>query len=465
MAASFNEMKALVACYASMYTLPNEEISLVAFGMDSQGSAREITTFTVPQSGSVDSLNRTLDDLEIRNAKQTRTYFKPLADYLSQRLKSVRLEPVILVISDGKSDAPEDARHGRINFREIPFESFGRRGVYAAPAVTGWRVAVEGGASLDLTLLFKHPLPANEKDTRLSGPVPECLVDPDLVFEAGDTVTLKPGFNPFSSTVEGALTLKVKNECVSRFRSFRAELRRGNDIIKIGTVTNMSVNPEPSDLSLPFTLSRSGLESSDAIVQLVLDQGNTERTIYATRPSRVALKEISYLSAYGVFWGVMLAAVLLLVFLGMATVTRKRTHQRHQPQLIGVMGGNAVALGPNQRIEIGGAGSTLQIPGVEDGIVLGSIESTAMKGKLAVLPAEGFRMKVNGFESTGSSEYVLGTPLQFAKDGATYDVTLHSSAGSGGFAAQRPSGKPTDFDFFSDFGHSGGAGGSDHTYI
>jgi VWA domain-containing protein len=472
-AGSFNEMKALVSCYAKMYTLPGEEISLVAFGINAQGSAREIATFTVPQSRSISILNRALDDLEIQNPAETRTYFKPLADYFNQRLKTVRLEPVMLVISDGKSDGFEDARLGRIGFREIPFESFGKRGMYAAPGVSGWRVAVQGGAGLDLTALFKQRIFPNQPNqpSALSDVVDECLVDPALLFETSDTVTLKPSLNPFSKSVEGTLNMTVRNECVSRFRSFRVELRRGNEVHELGTASNMSVNPEPSDLSFTFRQDASGIEMSEAVAQIVLNQGDTERTIYAVKPSRIVLKEISYMSAFGLYWGGVLAIAVVGLSFFVIGKRRWRARENDQPQLIGAMGGNSIALSPNQRVEMGGAGTALQVPGVGEGIILGSIESTSVRGKFTVQAADRFRMKVNGFESMGSSDYMLGSPLQFinTQDGAAYDVTLYSGNASGtSTGAGSDGGSFTDFQSFQDFGNSGSgqsdsfaAGGND----
>jgi len=467
---NFNEMKALVSCYAEMYTLPGEEISLVAFGINAQGSVREVATFTVPQSRSTGMLNRALNDLEIQNPAETRTYFKPLADYFNQRLRTVRLEPVMLVISDGKSDGFEDARLGRVNFREIPFESFGKRGMYAAPGVSGWRVAVQGGAGLDLTALFKQRIFPNQNTT--GDLIDECLVDPNLLFETSDTVILRRRFNPFSKSVEGTLTMTVKHDCVSRFRSFRVELRRGNEVQEIGSVSNMSINTEPSDLSFSFRRDASGVELSEAIVQLELDQGDTERTIYAVKPSRIVLKEISYMSAYGFYWGGALAVAVVMVSIFVIGTRRWRTREGGRPQLIGVMGGNSIALGPNQRVEMGGAGAALQVPGVGEGIILGSIESASVKGKFTVQSADRFRMKVNGFESMGSSDYTLGTPLQFIniQDGATYDVTLYSGNTSGASSNSDPeSGSFGGFQSFQDFSHSGSsqsdsfaAGGNDH---
>ncbi|MGA9773807.1 MAG: VWA domain-containing protein [Blastocatellia bacterium] len=452
---SFNEMKALVSCYAKMYTLPGEEISLVAFGINAQGATREVASFTVPQSRSTETLTHALNDLEIQNPAQTRTYFKPLADYFSQRLKTVRLEPVMLVISDGKSDGFEDARLGRVNFREIPFESFGKRGMYAAPGVSGWKVAVQGGAGLDLTTLFKQRVSPNliEIDE-----IPPCLVDPDLLFETSDTVTLKPSLNPFSNSVEGTLTMTVSHECVSRYRSFRVEIRRGNEVREIGAISNVSINVEPSELSFSLRQDASGVESSEAVVQLQLNQGDTERTIYAVKPSRIVIKEVSYMSAFGVYWGVALGAMVVLLSIFVIIMKRQHVRKSSQPQLIAVMGGSSVPLGPNQRVEIGGAGAALQVPGVGAGIILGSIESITAREKFTVQAADRFRMKVNGIESTGSSAYTLGTPLQFinTQDEATYDVTLYSGSAPGSFTNTDPDGGSfPGLPSFQDFSHSG----------
>lgn len=461
----FDEMKALLACYAAMYTLPGEEITLVAFGEDERGSVRELRTFTVPASGSTEILNGILDDLRIQNPRQTKTYFKPLADFLGQKLQDVYLQPVVLVLSDGISDGFADETSGLVSFHEIPFESFGTRGIYALPGVTGWKVAVQGTTGLDLSALFKQPLaqynPRSRTPQPLRSVIDPCLVDPPLIFETGEVIQLEPALNPIDDKYAGAILLRVRNECVSRFRSFRVEMRRGDEVQVIGVVSNMLINTQPTELRLDVSTKGGAAGEAEAIIQLVLDQSGTERTIYASKPSRVTLRKASYLGAHGLLLGGLLLALGVGLAIPIRAVRYRRAREQNRPEIVKVPGGSAVALARNQRAQLGGAGCELQVPGLPAGLVLASVQATEQKGRLIVQPADGFRMRVNGFDAIGSSEYALGSSLQFSNpiDGHVFDVPLYAGAGHDlGFGAGATSMDKTDFPSFPGFGGTGGTG-------
>jgi len=426
------DMKFLLARYAEMYTLPDEEISLVGFAFDESGSVKKLYTFTVPESGSTVILNHILDDLSIRHPSQTRTYFKPLADFLNEFLKEVRLQPIIMVVSDGKSDGFQDANRGIVDFREIPFESFAQRGVYAAPGMQNWKVAIAGGSGLDLTALFQKPITSQHKgghSPQLLGPVIEPeLIDPILLVETDETLKLRPTWNPFSRRVYGTLSIRVRNDRVTRFRTFRIELRKGNDTLPLGGKENALIDENPQTFDFPFAWETMKQEAIDAVVQVILEQGGgTTRTIYP-KPTTIKIKEVSYWAA---FWHLVLLISLAtptLVSIG-ALVLRSHVKREHnRPEIIKVLGGPSIPLARFQQIMIGGEGCQLVVPGVPAGTVLTTAERTGTRGVLIIRTLNGTKMKVNGADVTGSVAYHLGQPLQFiTADGNSYDVTLYSS--------------------------------------
>lgn len=425
-----DEMKALLACYAEMYALPNEEISLVVFGLDEAGSVRELRTFTVPPGGSTMTLNRLLDDLKIQDPQRTKTYFRPLADFLTQFLQKVHLQPVVLVVSDGKSDGFRDAAQGLVSFKEITFESLGKRGIYTAPGMRGWRVAIQGGSGLDLAALFQRPIGALGQRKPASQPlgpaIDPCLIEPELLVETDERIVLRPSWNPFAKVVSGSVALRVKNDCAARFRSFKVELRRAGQTLPVGNV-NTLINQELRSFSFPFVQAVNGVGMTEVALQVVLDQGGTTRTIYPTKPPAIALEEISYWSAFGAYWLAAGVGALLLAGGALTTTRRRLARERERPQVVKVLGGHGIPIARHYTVSIGGEGCALVVPGIAHGTVLATAEWAGVRGELTLRPEADYRMKVNGVDVIGSTNYRLGQPLQFiqVQTGTSYDVTLY----------------------------------------
>jgi len=112
----------------------------------------------IRQSGSTPILMHLLKDLHIQNPKRTKTYFRLIADFLNTYLKDVRLQPVVVVIFDGISDGlNNDGKSVKnLKFQEITFERFGKRGIYSALGISGWKIAIDGGKDLDLGILLSQ---------------------------------------------------------------------------------------------------------------------------------------------------------------------------------------------------------------------------------------------------------------------------------------------------------------------
>jgi hypothetical protein len=435
------QMKALLACYAARYTLAGEELSLLVFGSDAAGTVKELTTFAVPPEGATPPLTSLLDDLVVQHPQATKTYFRPLADAVNQLLRRVRLEPVLLVVSDGQSDAKQD----KVPFQEIPFESFGTRGIYSVPGVQAWKVAIQGGSGLDLAALFHKPL--SPHGTRTPVPLPRllraaidpCLLEPDLFVDTDERLVLQPRWWPFATMVEGVLTLRVRHACVARYRSFRVEVRRGEETWGVGRVEQVLIDQQPHPFSFPIVQPARGAGVAEAAVRLLLDQGGTTRTIYPQTPLRLTLEEVAYWAAYGRYWGIGGGMLLVVGGLTVGLVRRQRMQQRTQPEVITVLGGHGVPVRRGQAVAIGGVGCTLVVPGVAQGTVLAVAEWTGTRGMLTLRPGHDFRMQVQGVEVDGSITYRLGQPLRFVHstdNTTTYDVTLHpGTANAVGFGA------------------------------
>ena len=430
----------ILACYAEMYALPQEEISLIVFGLDEAGTVKALRTFTVPPSGATATLHALLHDLKIQNPQRTKTYFQPLADFLNQFLLGVRLQPVTLVVSDGQSDGRAHAKRGLTPPPDIPFESFGKRGIYSAPGVQGWRVAIAGGGGLDLTALFQKPMVPPTKKSQATAPqdsvIDPCLIDPDLVVETGERIVLWPHWNPFSGVAQGILSVWVGHTCVARFGAFTVELRHGNETLPVGRVAQTLIDQHPRRFTFP--VAARGAAPAEAVVQVSLDRGSTTRTIYPHKPSVVTLEKVSYFSA---FWRHIVVALLLLVTVCIvlppavrrvaAFIQQYRGKQRNRPEVIKVLGGPVVPLLRDQPVPIG-AGCPIAAPGMPRGVVLAVATWTGIRGVLTLRPGDGVRMRVNGVEVDGEAAYCLGQPLQFinAADGTTYDVTLYPGSSS-----------------------------------
>lgn len=440
------DMKSLMARYTEIYTLPGDEISLVVFAMDEAGSVKELRTFTVPQNGATDILNRLLDDLSIQNSQPTRTYFKPVADFLNQFLQNVRLDPVVVVISDGKSDGFADTAKGLVDFNEIPFESLGQRGVYAAPG-TNWKVAIAGGSDLDLTALFQNPLPRKagggqsgrgQRPYRLSPALDPDLIDPNLLVETDDTLILRPTWNPFSHQVHGTLSIFAHHASIARFRTFHVEIRRGKETLPLGSVDDL-IEPNAKAFAFPVTWEATAQDTGQAIVQILIDQGKTTRTIYPQRPATLKMKKISYWQAFGVPLLGVSVAVLGLGVLVTLTLQRRRQGELNRPEIIRTLDGQGIPLRRLQSITIGGEGCSVSMPDVPPGQILATAAWTGTRGQLTLQSEDGIRMKIDGRDVTGSTIYSLGQQLQLINaDGKTYDVPLHQgNSKSMGFGTTR----------------------------
>jgi len=422
------QMKALLACYAERYARPGEDVSLLIFGSDGAGTVRELQTFTVPPSGATTALTARLDTLAIQ--PPTLTYFRPLADYLRQFLLQVRRDPVLLVVSDGKSDA----RQGDVPFEEIPFESFGKRGVYRLPGSAYWKVAIQGGAELDLAPLFNKPLRPRSTPAAppLSAPRPPvlepCLFEPAFLVETDPRVVLRPRWWPWSQVVEGALTLRVRHDCVTRVRSFAVEIRQGGATWRLGQVAQAPIGPTPQSMTFPIARPTRGGGITEAVVQLLLDQDGSTRTLYPQQPPLVVFEEVAYWAAYGWSWGLGGVTLLGLGSWGVWLVCRRREQKRDRPEIIKILGGRAVPLRHGQTSTLGGEGCQLVVPGVPPGVTLVRATWTGVRGELLLSPEPGVSLQVNGSAIDGREVYRLGQPLVLLRpaEGMTYQVTLQA---------------------------------------
>jgi hypothetical protein len=427
---SLKQMKRLLACYAASYTTSGEEITLIAFAFDKQGGVRELRTFTVPANGSTDELNLILDDLAIQNPHETRTYYRPLADFLNGFLEKVRLSPVILVVSDGRSDGFADARNGLVSFREIPFASFAKRGLYRAPGVTGWQVAIQGGEGLDLTALFQRPIPDDPSALDLPlGPVlTPCLIDPEMRFKSAPELSLRPDWNPFHNIVHGVFRIQIHNECVTRLRSFTVEMRRGDDTIEIGKISSMPVDVTERSIDFPLTLAASGAEISDGSVQIRLHQGNGTRMVYPeSGASVIRIVEVPYWQAYGLYWS---AGLLLLIGTAILILRGKHAQQRrldNEPETLETAGDGSITLLPGRSYGIG-RGCPVHVPLAPAGAVIASITRGTRRGVFSVRPEPGYRVLIEGQESDAFDCFRAGMRLevQQLKDGARFEVPLYA---------------------------------------
>ena len=426
-------MKSFLACYAEMYALPGEDISLIIFAKDENGGVEELLTFTVPVSGSIVTLSRILDDLQIQDPRKTKTYFKPLADFLNQFLQRVRFQPVVLVVSDGKSDGFQDAIRGQVNFEEISFESLGRRGIYTVPGMQGWKVAIQGGSGLDLKALFQRPLAVRSKGSKAPSPlapvIDPCLIEPALLVETDESIILRPQWwNPFSGTVEGAVSIRVRNECaVNRFRSFSVQLRRGDEAVNLGKVNQTLIGSNLRSFAFPFSQPAAGANSTEVAIQVSLDEGSSIRTIHPHKPPVITLEEVSYLSAFGVYWGVLLCVLFSATGFAVFAIRQHQERAHNRPEVVKVLGGHGMPLFRHQPVSVGGEGYQIVVPGVGPRVILAFAEWTGTRGELTLRPSPGVVMKVNGVDVAGSGTYRLGQPIQFIDaHGTSYDVTLHA---------------------------------------
>ncbi len=434
-AAEIEQMKALLACYGEMYTLPGEEVSLIAFGLDKAGSVKELRTFTIPSNGSTEILDQLLEDQKIQDARETKTYFKPLADFLNGFLAHVRMEPIVITVSDGLSDGYKDLQNGLISFPEVPFESFGTRGIYSAPQMKDWRVGVQGGSGIDLSPLFQKPLVGTLRSRRegnaAARAVQPCLIDPQLVAQADPVLTLAPGWNPFGQTVHGKLALNVRNECATRFRSFKVELLLGETKYPIGSARNVLVDDKGQTLEFDVSLPNDGNSRQDGIIQLVLEQAAGNRTIYPQNPASIAVTRVGYVNQHAPVLGLLALGVVAVLAAALLFIRSRRVKERTSPEYVKITGGPAVALDRNRAISIGGDNCNLVIAGVPAGVTLAHAEWHGVRGQLHINAEPGVKMKIAGVEVEGNGVYRVEQTLQFTEPtNAIHEVILHTGGPS-----------------------------------
>jgi hypothetical protein len=246
--------------------------------------------------------------------------------------------------------------------------------------------------------------------------------------DTDETLKLRPTWNPFSRRVYGTLSIRVRNDRVARFRTFRVELRRSNNMFALGGKESVLIDENPQTFDFPVTWETVKQEAGDTVVQVILEQGGgTTRTIYP-KPTNIKIEKVSYWAA---FWHLVLLISLAtptLVSIGALVLRSHLKREHNRPEIVTVLGGPSIPLTRFQQIMIGGEGCQLMVPGVPAGTVLTTAEWTGTRGVLIIRTLNGAKMKVNGADVTGSVAYHLGQPIQFiTADGNSYDVTLYSS--------------------------------------
>lgn len=427
-------MKRFIADYAQRCIVTGEEVSLLIFSYDEKGSVKEVCSFVVSSGDSIAPLTRALDDLSVQNSRKTRTYFRPLAEYINVYLAKVRLQPVVLVLSDGQSDGFQDAALGKVDFREIPFDALGSRGIYQLPGVSDWKVAIQGGAGLDFKELFQKasaapPVRINKKIVTPPPPlgpvIDPCRIDPELHVTAANAISFKPAFNPFEKDLSALVNITVRNDCVTRFRSFTLDINlAGGDFITLARVKHALIDQNPKTFSSPITLPKEKVRAGDAVLRVRLEQGNSVLPIYAD-PAKVEL--IPYWSLYWKQWSLAGAALLVPAALFPLFLMSRRRIRKARGVIITTLAGNAVRLTPQSAITIGGPGTALSIAGIPAGVQIGSIEWADSESMVKLKGENGFHLKVNGGNPAEEALYPLGLPLEFFNPatGASFDFALH----------------------------------------
>lgn len=226
-------MKAFVARYVHRCARPGDEITLFTFSQDHAATVQERLKITIPSDGDITPLFKVLEDLALQDPKNTTTLFAPLAERLNAELRHVRKEPVLIILSDGKSDQPKV---------DLPFASLAGRGIYSVEGMKGWMVAVHSKADMDLSAVFTGEplrLPRLDGGRVHTAAIEECLVDPELRVETGGEITLHPSWwPPFNRRVEGVLQLMIHYPCVvSRPQSFSVQLWHGGEPVTLSDET------------------------------------------------------------------------------------------------------------------------------------------------------------------------------------------------------------------------------------
>ncbi len=428
-----DENKELLLCYVQKFTRPGEKITLLAFGTDSKGTVRHHKTFDVPETGVADVLGRELDELTIPNPRKTRTYFRPLSDRIKELLETqVALTPVVLVISDGKSDGIKDFRRKKIDFEEIPFERFGKRGIFAVPGAKGWKVAVAGGADLDFSALFSKPLKIRKSKPRrgisMAAAVDSCLLDPPLSIRTPDSVAFEPHFWPWNDARRALITIHVKAQCATRFRTFDVNVELGDDEFKLHHVDRAPIGTEERAFTFPIELP-ANTTATDLRLSLQVDQGRTHRSISSLEPVKLVVPtwtERHLAKAIG--GGV---ATILFIALIVILLKRHKKRRRTAPEKVRVPGGDVVELEAGVEKAIGGAPHKLLVPGVDPNVILAWVFWNGTRGRVKVRPQRDVRLTVDGVEVATDTERSLPCTLDLTDSaGRRHSVQLQSAAGA-----------------------------------
>lgn len=418
------EMKRLLVALVERCARSGDEVRVFTFGENADASVSQRITLTRHQDDDTSELAAVIDDLAAQNPRATRTLFAPVAESRDRELLTVDKDPVVIVISDWKSDAAKD---------DATIEDFATRGVYALPGSTGWWVAVAGGRGLDLASVFRAspgtatrtPLrkaarPANRNDP--------CLLAPELAFETPPTLELVPSIVPTSRLLTGELALGVFHTCApTRLRHFAVALRiDGTDEI-LRSARDEYVSGTALPLVLPVMLERDVPDGTAARVVLLVREHGVLRELGPVGAATILLTRRSYLRAHGLA----LAGGLLALLGATAAATmlvRRRTQQRLRRSLVvRVPGGGAATLRTGDAVALGGDGCRLTIAGVAPHDELALVRWEGAADEVIVQPRTGIVAEIDGAAVAGAGRYRLGSALRFiTPDGHRHDVALHA---------------------------------------
>lgn len=416
---NFPKVKDFVAGYIDTVTKNGDLFTVIVFSFDEQASVKELITFTIDPATRLSNLDQILREIVIDDPKKTNTLFFPLGIFLQDFLKSkVKDHPIILVVSDGKSDAATLGETGR----EIPFESLGKT-VYSLPGVKGWKVAVTGGDGLNLGLLFSKPLepkkPSKEQKPiyRRVG-IDPCLIDPDLEIEGPAQITVPPQLNPFRPERRTEVRLQLRNSCsISRYRTFGVVLKGpGGKEILIGQETAL-IGDKPTEFTFPVTLDPSWAGRST--VEVVVYRGTIQR-LFRT-PREVSLEFPSYWTAYSrllTFGCGGLGIVILGGLICLIIWWRRPLYVRASNSV------NTVRIPYKGSVTIGGTGAQLLISAL-GGQVIGQLHYQGKKKAVTFVPTIP-GVICNGNSVAGSIEYKLdaGGQISVTQGGKAVEFML-----------------------------------------
>ena len=429
-------MRQMASCYTSMFAVPGEQLTLFAFGYDKLGSVKEVTTMTVPEDRSTKALDSLL--VSLSPGLKTRTYFEPVAQTITAKLKTIRHRPVVLVLSDGYSDGL-GRRSASLPFTEIPFGSLGPR-VYRASSPKGrWKVAVQGGETLDLTKLFdgrRLKRMSFASATSMSHtPIAPCLIDPPLQLDASPELVLQPHWWPWTNQWTGHVTVKVSEPCVTRLRTFAVDVVVDGQQVASLPVHDQLVGPEPSTLTVPVHIHTRPDEGRESIAGIVRLTPKASRA--ADQPVHITIVQPSHWAVFG--WHILLGLMGITVLLAFvsALVWGQRRREQVRPEIIEIAGTSALALTQHHPVSIGGEGATLCVPGLPAGAVV-HVEWQGIRGHLLLRPESRYRVRLAGIDVHGEASYRLGSVIEVTEpdSGSSHTFTIErGDAGNIGFGA------------------------------